>query len=296
MDRHPDALSLDQVGQVGTDLSRPECVLAQADGTLWVSDDRSGVLRIGPDGTQGRIGRVGGTPNGIAMDRDGSFMVANIESGLVQRLRRDGTHETVLSEIDGQPLGAVNFVLFDHQWRLWVTVSTRTYPRRQALKDPRPDGYVMLVEDGRARIVADELFFANEIRPDADGCAVYVAETAAGRVRRFDLAPDGTLSNGRPYGPDPLWPGALTDGVAVDSAGNLWVTEITRNAVVVIAPDETATVIIEDPEGSRVRVPTSVTFAGPDLLDLLIGSLDMQHLPRFRAPVAGLAPPHWQLG
>lgn len=294
MDRHPAAPQ--GFRYVGHDLSRPECILAQAEGTLWVSDDRSGVLRIAPDGTQTRIGQVGGTPNGIAMDRDGSFIIANIESGLVQRLHRDGSHETVLGELDGRPLGAVNFVLFDSRWRLWVSVSTRTNPRREALREPRPDGYVILFADGRARIVADGLFFANEVRLSADETVLYVAETAAGRVSRFAVGLDGSLSDRRAFGPDPLWEGALTDGVVLDSAGNLWVTEITRNAVVAIAPDGTARLAVEDRAGEKVRAPTSVTFAGCELRDVLIGSLDMDRLPCFRAETPGLEPPHWRLG
>ena len=57
----------------GSGLSRPECIIAEPDGTLWVADSRGGVMRIGPDGGQKRIGDIGGLPNGIAMTRDGSL-------------------------------------------------------------------------------------------------------------------------------------------------------------------------------------------------------------------------------
>jgi sugar lactone lactonase YvrE len=154
----------------------------------------------------------------------------------------------------------------------------------------------MLVEEGRARIVADGLFFANEVRMSADETVLYAAETAAGRVIRYDVAADGSLTNRQPFGPDPLWEGALTDGVVVDAAGCVWVTEITRNALVRIAPDGTASLMLEDRAGEKVRVPTSLTFAGPDLRDALIGSLEMDRLPRFRCETPGLEPPHWRLG
>ena len=36
----------------GEDLKRPECILAEPDGTLWAADARGGVARINPDGTQ----------------------------------------------------------------------------------------------------------------------------------------------------------------------------------------------------------------------------------------------------
>ena len=37
---------------VGQHLQRPECILAEADGTLWSADARGGVVRLSPDGSQ----------------------------------------------------------------------------------------------------------------------------------------------------------------------------------------------------------------------------------------------------
>ena len=36
---------------LGKNLQRPECILAQRDGTLWSADARGGVVRLGPDGS-----------------------------------------------------------------------------------------------------------------------------------------------------------------------------------------------------------------------------------------------------
>lgn len=297
MDPEAGTIALSSVDHIGEGLSRPECILAQASGDLWVCDDRSGVVRIAPDGTQEWIGNVGGVPNGIAMDRNGDIIVANIEDGLVQRLRRDGTHETMLDALDGRPLGAVNFVLFDSRWRLWVCVSTRTYPRREAIDDPRPDGYIILIEAGRARIVADGLWFTNEARMSPDESVLYVAETTKGRITAFDVAGDGSLSGRRVHGPDRLWSGALVDGVTVDSSGTLWITEITQNALVTLSGADSAPAIaLADPEGRTMDFPTSTTFGGPDLKEVWVGSLRMDRLPHFRVQTPGLVPPHWNLG
>src|SRR4029079_14323161 len=40
------------LGSIGTDLQRPEGILAERDGTLWVADARGGVVRILADGSQ----------------------------------------------------------------------------------------------------------------------------------------------------------------------------------------------------------------------------------------------------
>jgi hypothetical protein len=45
-------LNIDELGWTGQDLHRPESVVAEPDGTLWVSDGRGGVMRIDPDGGQ----------------------------------------------------------------------------------------------------------------------------------------------------------------------------------------------------------------------------------------------------
>ena len=40
---------------VGDGLQRPECILAEPDGSLWAADARGGVVQIRPDGTQNII-------------------------------------------------------------------------------------------------------------------------------------------------------------------------------------------------------------------------------------------------
>lgn len=278
----------------GTDLSRPECVLAQPDGTLWIADDRGGVTRLDPDGTQTLIGSIPGLPNGLALERSGSLLIAEIEHGLLYRLFPDGRSEVVLDSFDGKPLGAVNFVHIDRMDRVWVTVSTRTVPRRPTATTPAYDGYIILIDDAGPRIVADELCFTNEVRMDEAGEHLYVVETALARISRFKVAADGSLSDKTTYGPDRL-PGR-PDGIAFDSAGNLWVTEVDNNALLVITPEGEVHSVFSDPEASVVHFPASLTFGGPDLRTAYIGSLRMNRLPTFRVPIAGAAMSHWHYG
>ena len=101
--------------------------------------------------------------------------------------------------------------------------------------------------------------FTNEVRVQDD--YLYVAETARGRVVRLRIHGD-SLGAAEVYGPDPLFPGAKIDGITFDAAGNLWVTEITRNAILVLSPDAQAHTVFEDPEGKTLLMPTSITFAG----------------------------------
>jgi sugar lactone lactonase YvrE len=278
----------------GDGLSRPECVLAERDGTLWASDNRGGVTRIDPDGRQSQIGKITGLPNGLAFDRRGNILIANIEDGVVYRLFRDGRHEIVLDSVDGKALSSTNFIYQDPGAdRIWITVSTRTVPRREAVERPIPDGFVVVFERGAARIAADGFYFTNEVRIDPARRHLYVTETAMGRVVRLPLAADGGLGRSEIYGPETLFPGARVDGLTFDADGNLWVTEITRNSLYVIAPDGTARCVFEDPAAATVNFPASLAFAGPDLKTVYIGSTRMKRLGSFRSPVAGAPLAHW---
>ena len=278
---------------VGSGLSRPECIVAQPDGTLWISDNRGSATHIAPDGTQRLVGTLGGKPNGMTLASDGTLLLANIAHRKFYRLFPDGRHEVFLDEVDGRPVGAANFVGRDHEGRLWLSVSSRLENHLEALDRDVADGYVILIDKNGPRIVVDGLLFTNEVRVDAAGRWLYMAETRAGRVSRAPIHADGRVGPAEVFGPDPLQDGALIDGICFDSAGNLWVTEISRNQLYMIAPDGTGHLVFEDPDGCILDHPSSLTFAGPDLRTVYVGGLNMTRLAVFRAPVPGLPLAHW---
>jgi sugar lactone lactonase YvrE len=279
---------------IGQDLARPECVLAEDDGTLWVSDKRAALTRIDPDGTQARIGGQGAEPNGIAMYTDGTMVIANIGDGRIWSIDRTGHESVLLDAIDGQPLGDANFAYVDDRDRLWITISTRTRPRIAAVDTPTPDGYVALVENGQARVMVPGLCFANEIRIDADERWMTIVETAHSRILRAPLDAAGLPGTPEVFGPACLAPGARPDGCAFDAEGNLWVTDVGGHRLWVIDPQGRAHIVFEDPEGTFLTRPSSIAFAGPDRRTAVIGSLVLDRLATFEAPVAGAPMRHWQ--
>jgi sugar lactone lactonase YvrE len=311
-------LDFDQLRFFGQNLNRPESIVATPDGTLWASDKQAAVIRIDPDGTQTQVGEMGSEPNGLAMDREGSLYVANIGDGKFYKLYPDGTEEVILSEFDGQPLGAPNFVFIDRGDRIWLSVSTRRSIWFEAAANPRPDGYILLMDENGVRMVADGIYFPNEIRLDAKEEYLYVAETMKARMLRFPVKPDGSLGDRQVFGPDPLDYGAWVDGFTFDVEGNLWITTPLRNGLGVLTADGDYHVVFEDmkpealrnaianleanqlqPEdifacaGETLQFPTSVTFAGSDLRTVYVGSLIMPHLITFESPIPGLPMRHW---
>ena len=320
---------------VGHDLQRPECILAEPDGTLWSADARGGVVRIHQDGSQqivtqrqsGHFEHAGteatrylqGTlPNGLAFARNGDFLISNFGTDCLELMSRDGTSRVLADSIDGEPIGKVNFVLRDSRDRIWITVSTRLKNWMTALRTDLADGYVARLENGRFRIVADGFHFTNEIRFDANEEYLYVVETTGGCITRLRIDAAGDVKGREVFGPSSLGRGAWPDGIAFDTAGNLWGTLVYSDKLFVLTPNGDMRVLLD--EGDPVKVGAleqaffnnavtedvlfatgrglapwmaSVTFGGPDLRTVYIGSLKGSRIPSFRSPVPGLPMVHW---
>lgn len=241
-------LDLSELTYTGHDLVRPESVIAKPNGTLWVSDGRGGVTRIDPDSQQTFLGGLGGEPNGLAMADDGSIIVANIGTGTIQKLHPDGSVEELLTEVDGVKLTSANYVFIDSKSRLWMAFSTREPHRWPAAASPRPDGYIVLLDEKGPRIVRDDIYFTNEIRLDSSEEYLYVAETMKARIIRFRVQSDGSLTDKEVFGPDGLSVGGAVDGFAFDAEGNVWVTMVLRNGVGIITTEELL-------HGAEVKMP-----------------------------------------
>lgn len=320
------------LGFVGEGLERPECILAERNGTLWVADGRGGVTRIDPDGTQTLIlqgahnrasgfhdrlvAAEGSLPNGLCFDADGSLLIANWGTERLERMTRDGRTEVLLDQIDGQRIGKANFVARDRAGRLWLTVTTRMQPWTDHVRTMSRDGYIAVIDELGARIVADGLCGTNELRFDPKGQWLYVAETTARHVTRFRVEGD-RLTEREVYGPPDV--GGFCDGIAFDVYGNLWTTLVMADRLVAITPRGDLRTILDlggDPAalavldaawtagrltpdimqstgGTLCRWMASLTFGGVDLKTVYLGSLQGNRIPFFRSPVAGLALPEW---
>ena len=258
------------IRRAGRDLQRPECILAERDGTLWTADARGGVMRIAADGSQRLIVAAadphfdlagakaaeslltGTLPNGLAFASNGDILIANFGTDRLERMTRSGETRTLLASLDGAPLGKVNFVLRDRQDRIWLTVSTMVNPWSDAINASLADGYVVLIDAKGPRVVADGFRFTNEIRLDAAEEWLYVAETAGKRVTRLRVGPGGDLTDREVYGPGTLGDG-LIDGIAFDAYGNLWATMIFADRLVAITPDGDLLELMNDGDPAATR-------------------------------------------
>lgn len=310
---------------VGSALARPECVIATRRGSLYVSDIRGGVTAISPDGTcricLGHSSDLQESlkPNGIALEADGSFLIAHLgdDSGGIFRLQRDGQLRPEFLEADGTVLPPSNFVTRDTAGTLWATISTRLRPRALDYSPDASTGFIV-ADDGRGpHIVADGLGFTNEALVDPAGTHLYVVETYARRLTRFPLlgpARLGTREVVAEFGP-----GQFPDGFAFDASGNVWIAGIISNQLIYVdVATGRHTIAFEDSDPEHTdRIETafqarkldrallggsgrttlrnisSIAFGGPDLRTGYLGCLLGDAVVAVDMPVAGHPPVHW---
>jgi gluconolactonase len=326
----------EDIGYLGQNLQRPECILTEPNGTIWTADARGGVVKLNHHGLQEVVSpnneiisettnqdnalyiqALGSLPNGICFDQNGDFIIANWGTNHIETMTRDGKLTTILTEIEGLPLGKTNFPLRDSKGRIWFTVTTKTEPWSDQINTRATDGYIALMDERGVRIVADGFCGTNEIRFDDNEEWLYVVESTAWKVSRLRVKPNGDLYDREVYGPSKL--GGFPDGFAFDSFGNLWITLIFIDILVAITPDGEVLTILDDsnpetkkrladaydnhcvtPEilaatqGTICPWMASLSFGGKDLSTVYLGSLRGTKIPYFQSPVAGQKMIHWK--
>ena len=130
---------------------------------------------------------------------------------------------------------------------------------------PEP-GYIKLVTpDGRLRQIADDIQFPNGMVITPDGRTLIIAESFAGRLTAFDIAPDGGLSGRRVFAS-----GLGPDGITMDAEGAVW-TGTAEYSVVRVAHGGT---VLQRVELAENRAPFALMLGGPDRRTLFICTVE----------------------
>ena len=315
--QRPECILAEKNGDLWSADARGGVVRILPDGTQEVITQSHIAQAFGSAGDDAKRFVDGTLPNGLAFASNGDILISNFGTDCLERMTRTGETTVMFDSVDGDPIGKVNFVCRDSKDRIWITVSTMLHDWPTAVRKDLSDGRVLLFEEGKGvRIVAENVHFSNECKLDAREEYLYVVQTCGRNVIRYRIANDGDLGPGEIYGPADH--GRFIDGIAFDEFGNLWGTYVMCDGIFAIRPDGEAQVIFEDstpeeiaaidqafqagtitPEllmtfgGSVATWCASITFGGPDLRRVYVGSLRATNIPCFTSPVAGLPLVHW---
>jgi len=310
-------LTPDDFAPVLSGLDHPEGIAATPDGSLLFS---SGGGAIGIRTADGQVRYIGQAiaPNGIAIDREGRAIVANM--GLLKQLpgplqRVDvatGTVETLVDSLEGRQLVASNGPVAARDGTLYCT-HTSWGPVGNIGSTVAAGFIYRVAPNGRADIAARGLRGANGLCLDRDERYLYASLTATARIRRWRRRPDGSLGEGEDFGPQlgvarpnqtvediRALPAAeraglgYCDGIAFDMAGNLWITLPFANRLVALTPGGRRLVgILHDPQGLRIEMPTNLCWGGADRRDLFVVSRRGGSIVKARTAIPGVLLANW---
>jgi gluconolactonase len=297
-------------------IERPEDVIATRDGRVYAAHHPHCIAAVRPDGGFDALGPRIGAPNGLAMDLHQRVIIANFgifdqQPGPLQRFDpATGVLETLVAAIDGKTLTSCNYPAVDAQGNIWCTHSTYEPTFIAAMLNQTPDGFVFVVTpDLEVRVVATGLAFPNGCAISPDGAHLYVCRTSTADVVRFPILP-GPALGAMELVCDPLGavapPGTklletshefrlalgYTDGCAFDAEGGLWIALPAGNKVVRLRPDGEIETMLSDPTGKIINHPTNISWGGPDLDQLYLGSIVMRYIPTAKSPIPGFPKIH----
>jgi gluconolactonase len=232
------------------------------DGRLLFSDiPANTVYQWTPEGGTSVFLKPSGRANGLAVDREGRLLLAQHE-GQVGRREDDGTVAPLVRAYGGRRLNSPNDLTVASDGTIYFTdppYGVEEEDRRLGFS-----GVYRLSPKGTLSLLTKDLERPNGIELSPDDSTLYVSDSRETRVWAYDVTPTGTVENRRTFAtPQDENADGTTDGMAIDTAGNVYTTG--PGGVWVYGPDGEQRARIAVP-----KAPTNVAFGGPDRKTLYI--------------------------
>ena len=247
--------------QVSTQFTFTEGPAVDKAGTVYFTDqpndkiwtyDTSGKLSVFMDKT--------GRSNGLYMDKKGNLIACADQNNELWSISPKTKQVTVLmKDYQGKKMNGPNDLWIDRKGGIYFTdpYYQRPYWER---KTPDLDGqkvYYLPAGKQEPILVDSDLKQPNGIVGTPDGKHLYVADIRASKTYKYDINPDGSLTNRQ------LYVSQGSDGMTLDNEGNVYLTG--------------KGVTIYDPSGKKIGnipVPSNwvgnICFAGKDRQTLFI--------------------------
>lgn len=238
---------------------------ADAKGNVYFTDQPNNrILKWSTDGKLTVFMEDAGRSNGMYFDRAGNLLACADMENEIWSIAPDGSHTVLLTDYKGTKMNGPNDLWAHPGGAIYFT--DPLYKRDYWTRNPEMqiDGehvYRLDTATGNVTRIADDIKKPNGIIGTRDGKYLYVADIGDRKTYRYDIQPDGSLSNKQLAAP------MGSDGITLDEKGNLY---ITGKGVTVFNPAG------EEIEHIDVDAPwtANVTFGGRDGKTLFITASD----------------------
>lgn len=196
---------------------------------------------------------------GLAFNHDGGFVCSGL-GGLLHFDESTGAARSLLTDVEGKPVIAVNDIYADHQGSIYG--GTVDFVSIEQGATPAPGVLFRLDPPHTLTILRTDVTVSNGIGLSPDRTLLYHSETSVG-IWVYELDADRNIRTRRLFAQLPD-----SDGLAVDVEGGVWVAALDSGKLIRFTPDGRVAENVELP----VREAVSLTFAGKDMRDLYVAA------------------------
>jgi gluconolactonase len=224
------------VRQIGTGFTFTE-------GPVWHPKERALIFSDMPadvrrrwDGSGVReVLRPSNKANGLTYDAALDLLACEHATSAVVRFRADGWREVLATHFEGRELNSPNDLCVHSGGAIYFTDPWFGRMPVYGVERPRQLGFQGVYRlapnhtpGAEPQLLVERYLFSqpNGLCFSPDERLLYVNDTEQANIRVFEVAPDGTLRNGRVFASgirESLTPG-VPDGMKCDAEGNVWVT------------------------------------------------------------------------
>lgn len=202
-----------------------------------------------------------GRANGLFFDTQGNLYACADAQNELWKISPDKQVTVLVTDFQGLRLNGPNDLWIAPNGNLYFTdpFYQRNYWTHQQ-KEIQEERVYLLRPDSSLQIAADGFIRPNGIIGSTDGKLLYVADINAQKTYRFDVQPDGSLTNRQ------VFCDMGSDGMTLDQEGNLY---LTGKGVTVFTPEGQQIAHIPVPENWTANV----TFGGKNRKTLFITAM-----------------------
>ncbi len=250
----PPEIPIERFEIFASGLDHPECVAFDSEGNLWAGGEAGQVYRVTPGGAVETVAQLGGFCAGVAISPGDEDVFVCCSGKGVMRVSRRGAVDLFAARAGTHTLASPNFGVFDSRGRYYLTDSGKWKQR---------SGFLLRFEpDGRGEVLCGPFRYPNGLALSDDEASLYMVESETANVLRFRIAAGGTLSVPEVFASDV---GRFPDGLALDAAGDLYVSCYASDDIHRIMPAGAKSLFAWDPWGILLGRPTNMAFGGEQM-------------------------------
>ncbi|MFC1912592.1 SMP-30/gluconolactonase/LRE family protein [Chloroflexota bacterium] len=165
-----------------------------------------------------------GNSNGLTLDNCRRLIACEHSGRRITLTETDGTIKVLADRYEGKRLNSPNDVVVRSDDSIYFTDPPYGLRNQTDWKELPYNGVYLITSNGELTILSADFDRPNGLAFSPDESILYVNDTVQQHIRAFDVALDGSLSNGRLFiemqGAEP----GVPDGMKVDQQGNIYCT------------------------------------------------------------------------